>query len=181
MDKVDLKAERRDLYAPPRGRFVEVVVPRMTFLAVDGRGDPDTSEDYRHAVQALFTVSYAVKAVSRRVLGRDHVVLPLEGLWSATDWSAFERDARQDWSWTMMIRQPEWITDDLLERAREGVRDKHLPALPLLRSLPLDEGRASRRCTSAATTTRRRCCAPCTRSTCPSTGCGPPARTTRST
>lgn len=140
MDRVDLKAERRDLYAPPRGRFVEVVVPPMTFLAVDGRGDPETSEDYRHAVHALFTASYAVKALARRELGRDHVVAPLEGLWSASDWSVFARGARHEWSWTMVVRQPDWVVDDLLDRAREGLRDRPLPALPLLRTLVLHEG-----------------------------------------
>ena len=61
MDKTDLKAERKNLYRPPAGRFVEVVVPEMTFLAVDGHGNPDTSQDYRHAVEALFSISYAAK------------------------------------------------------------------------------------------------------------------------
>ena len=140
MDKVDLKAERKDLYAPPRGRFVEVVVPEMSFLAVDGHGDPNTSEDYRHAVEALFAVSYAAKFLSKRELGRDYVVLPLEGLWSAADWTAFERRAKDDWSWTMMIRQPGWVGTALLDQARDSVRAKNLPALPKVLCRPLDEG-----------------------------------------
>jgi hypothetical protein len=141
VDEVDLEVERKDLDAPPRGRFVEVLVPEMTFLAVDGHGDPNTSEDYRHAVEVLFTVSYAVKSVSRRELGRDHVVLPLEGLWSATDWTAFERRAMQDWSWTMLVRQPDWVAPALLDQARGSVRPERLPALARLRVLTLVEGR----------------------------------------
>lgn len=141
VDKVDLKTERRDLYSPPRGRFVEVDVPPMTFLADDGHGDPNTGDAYRHAVEALFAVSYAAKSLSKRELGRDHVVLPLEGLWSATDWTAFERRVKQDWSWTMLIRQPEWVDAALLDRARDGVRARGLPALPLVRTLALAEGR----------------------------------------
>ena len=89
--KVDLKLERRDLYSPPRGRFVDVDVPEMTFLAVDGHGDPNTASAYRHAVEALFAVSFATKFLSKRELGRDYVVMPLEGLWSAQDWAAFVR------------------------------------------------------------------------------------------
>ena len=141
MEKTDLKAERRDLYAPPAGRFVEVVVPPMVFLAVDGRGDPETSVHYRQAVEALFTVSYTAKALARKELGRDHVVLPLEGLWSARDWSAYARDARDEWTWTMLVRQPDWLGEDLLDRAREAAARKDLPALPLLRRTVLDEGR----------------------------------------
>jgi len=140
MDKTDLRAERKDLYSPPRGRFVEVVVPPMTFLAVDGHGDPNTSDDYRHAVEALFSVSYAAKFLSKRELGRDYVVLPLEGLWDAADLTAFERGAKGEWSWTMMVRQPEWLPATLLERALEGAQAKRLPALPLVRYQSLAEG-----------------------------------------
>lgn len=140
MGKTDHKAERRDLYSPPRGRFVEVVVPPMAFLAVDGHGDPEVSEDYAHAVHALFAISYAVKAVSRRELGRDYVVLPLEGLWSAADWTAFQRGARQEWAWTMMVRQPEWVSAEMLDRACDDVRRKGLRALARVRTYDLDEG-----------------------------------------
>jgi hypothetical protein len=140
MDKTDLKTERRDLYSPPRGRFVEVVVPAMSFLAVDGHGDPNTCTDYRHAVEALFAVSYAAKFLSKRELGRDYVVPPLEGLWSATDWTAFERGAKEEWSWTMMIRQPEWVDAATLDRARDAARAKGLPALPHVRSESFEEG-----------------------------------------
>lgn len=139
-DKTDLKAERRDLYSPPRGRFVEVVVPQMSFLAVDGHGDPNTNEDYRHAVEALFAVSYAAKFLSRAELGHDYVVLPLEGLWDAADLSAFERGAKGDWSWTMLIRQPDWVSTAVLDRARDAAAAKHLPALPRLRHQSVTEG-----------------------------------------
>ena len=140
MDKADLKTERRDLYLPRAGRFVEVVVPEMTFLAVDGHGDPNTSEDYRHAVEALFAVSYAAKFLSKRELGRDYVVLPLEGLWSAEDPAAFVRGDKDQWSWTMMIRQPEWISTAMLDQVCDGVRAKRLTDLPLLRRERLCEG-----------------------------------------
>ncbi|HEX8496191.1 MAG TPA: GyrI-like domain-containing protein [Actinomycetales bacterium] len=139
MDKVDLKAERKDLYAPPRGRFVEVVVPPMRFLTVDGHGDPNTNDDYADAVRSLFATSYAAKFLSKRVLGRDFVVLPLEGLWTADDLTAFERRAKGEWSWTMLIRQPDWIDAALVDRALDTVRTKG----SLLRELELrtlDEG-----------------------------------------
>lgn len=141
MEKTDLKAERKDLYAPPAGRFVEVVVPPMAFLAVDGHGDPNTSADYRLAVEALFSVSYTAKSLCRRELGRDHVVLPLEGLWSADDLTAFERRAKHEWSWTMLVRQPDWVDAELLERARDAAQARRGSALPPLELRTLDEGR----------------------------------------
>ena len=140
MEKTDLKTERRDLYNPPAGRFVEVDVPEMTFLAVDGHGNPNTSPDYRHAVEALFAVSYAVKFISKHEIGRDYVVLPLEGLWSAQDLTAFVRGDKDAWSWTMLIRQPEWVDDAMLSRARDSAQAKRLPALPMLHRKTLTEG-----------------------------------------
>ncbi len=58
---VDLKRELKELYAPKAGAVADVVVPKMTFLTVDGSGDPNVSESYRHAVESLFTASYAAK------------------------------------------------------------------------------------------------------------------------
>lgn len=140
MDKADLKTERKDLYAPPAGRFVQVDVPEMTYLAVDGFGDPNTSPGYRDAVEALFAVSYAVKFLSKRELGRDYVVLPLEGLWSAADLTAFVRRDKAAWTWTMVVRQPEWVGDAELSRARDSARAKRLPALAKVHRKTVVEG-----------------------------------------
>lgn len=142
MTKFDFKAERKDLYAPPRGAFSIVTVPPMTFLTIDGAGNPNTVPAYKEAVEALYAVSYVLKFASRRKSGRDYVVGPLEGLWSAADWSAFERRAKDEWRWTMMIRQPDWITRAVVETTITSTRAKKpLPGLPLLRLEAFDEGR----------------------------------------
>ncbi|SJZ90127.1 hypothetical protein SAMN02745126_02791 [Enhydrobacter aerosaccus] len=142
MTKVDFKKDRKDLYAPPRNAFSLVKVPAMTFLMVDGQGDPNTAPAYREAVEALYAVSYGVKFASKRMLDRDYVVAPLEGLWSARDWSAFTRRAKDEWHWTMMIRQPDWITDAMIEAALEAAQAKRrTSALSLLRHETFEEGR----------------------------------------
>jgi hypothetical protein len=114
MSKADLKREERALYAPPAGRFVEVDVPTMRYLAVDGSGAPATSPAYQQAVEALFTASYAVKFHSKRELDRDYVVMPLEGLWWAEDMATFRTREKDKWSWRMLIRQPGWLDDEVL-------------------------------------------------------------------
>ncbi|MDQ2728899.1 MAG: GyrI-like domain-containing protein [Actinomycetota bacterium] len=140
MAKTDFKTERKDLYAPPAGRFVEVIVPTMTFVAIDGNGDPNTSDDYRHAVEALFAVSFAAKFISKRELDRDYVVAPLEGLWSAKDPAAFVRREKNTWSWTVMIRQPDWLSPTVIDQARHSAEKKRLAAAHLVRSLTFEEG-----------------------------------------
>lgn len=143
MTKVDLKAERKELYAPKAGVFVEVDVPPMSYLMVDGHGDPNSESAYTEAVEALFAVSYAVKFTSKRKLDRDYVVMPLEGLWWADDHTVFAAGSKSDWDWTMMLRQPDWVTDAMISEATDAVTGrKHLPGVPRLRFAVLDEGRS---------------------------------------
>lgn len=144
MPGYDVKKEQKALYAPPRDEFVLVDVPAMTFFAIDGHGDPNTSPDYAAVVEALFTASYAVKFASKGTLGRDLVVPPLEGLWWSDDLGAFGRREKDEWSWTMMIRQPDWMSDDdLTAVVATTAAKKKLPTLEQLRIDHLDEGRCA--------------------------------------
>ncbi|MGW5671985.1 GyrI-like domain-containing protein [Micromonospora sp. NPDC003776] len=141
MTRSDIKRERKDLYAPRADSFQLVEVPALPFLMVDGAGDPNTAQSYQDAVAALYAVSYALKFAGRQALGRDHVVAPLEGLWSADDPAAFVTRAKGEWRWTMMITQPEWITGAMVDEAvRLTASRKHLPAADRLRFEPYAEG-----------------------------------------
>ena len=122
MNKVDFRRERPDLYTPGSKDFSLVEVPPFTFLMVDGHGDPNSSPDYAQALEALYALSYAVKFASKLDLGRDYVVAPLEGLWHSENLDAFVTRSKDQWSWTMMIRQPDWITDDMGDAARATIR-----------------------------------------------------------
>ena len=140
--KTDFKKELKHLYSPSKKAFTIVDVPPMQFLMVDGHGDPNTSQEYQDAVEALYAVAYKVKFASKADLERDYVVPPLEGLWWAGDMDTFttSRD-KSAWDWTMMIMQPEWITQEMVERAIEQVgKKKELPALPRLRLDTYHEG-----------------------------------------
>lgn len=141
MDVFDIKKERKDLYAPRAGAFTVVDVPELAFLMVDGHGNPNTAPAYRDAVEALYSVSYAVRFAAKKELGRVHVVAPLEGLWWAENPDVFLTGSKDDWSWTMMIHQPDWITPELVEAARATVvKTKELPALGALRFERFAEG-----------------------------------------
>lgn len=66
MDKIDLTKSFRHLYQASAGEVVEVDVPPMNYLMIDGRGDPNTSKDYADAVEALFSLSYTLKFMIKR-------------------------------------------------------------------------------------------------------------------
>lgn len=141
-NKVDFKKELKQLYNPPKKDFTIIDMPPMNFLMVDGRGDPNTTEEYKDAIEALYAVAYKIKFTSKKTTGKDYVVPPLEGLWWAEDMDAFTttRD-KSKWNWTMMIMTPDWITEAFYNQALEQVRaSKDLPALPLLRLDNYHEG-----------------------------------------
>jgi hypothetical protein len=144
MSKIDFKKELKHLYRPSSREFVVVDVAPMNFLMIDGHGDPNTAQEYQDAVEALYAVAYKLKFTSKKELGKDYVVPPLEGLWWAEDMEAFTaaRD-KSAWDWTMMIMQPEWITQEMVEEAVKQVeKKKGLPALSKLRLETYYEGLA---------------------------------------
>jgi hypothetical protein len=139
--KVDLKRTIPS-YRAPRGAFEVVEVPPLRYLMVDGHGDPNTTAQYADAVAALFGTAYRLKFLSKTELGRDYVVMPLEGLWWSDDMATFttSRD-KSRWSWTMMILVPEWIEEVHVERARRAAAEKgDSAALGSLRLGDLAEG-----------------------------------------
>lgn len=138
--KYDVKRELKGLYAPKNTTWSLVDVPELRYLAIDGHGDPNTSPAYAAAVEALYTVAYTVKFASQR----DHTVGPLEGLWYADDPAVFTTRAKESWNWTMLLHQPDWITDELVDHARTtALAKKKLPAIAEVRPLTLHEGRCA--------------------------------------
>jgi DNA-binding PadR family transcriptional regulator len=141
-DKYDIKKAHKALYAPSAKDFTVVDVPELRYIAVDGEGDPNTSRAYANAVEALYGVAYTLKFASKKNLGRDFVVGPLEGLWRAADPAAFIARDKETWRWTMMISQPEWVAEDMVRSAADSVaKKKPNPALGEVRLLTFTEGR----------------------------------------
>jgi len=142
--KIDLVREFKEPYAPGR-EPATVEVPVFSFLMVDGHGDPNVAPGYGHAVEALYSVSYTLKfALKRGPEELDYRVMPLEGLWWVPDMSAFTIEDKSAWDWTMMIRQPEQVDEDLFEQAlAKATRKKELPAANLLRLERFAEGLAA--------------------------------------
>lgn len=121
-----------------------VQVPPLKFLCLEGHGDPNMSPAYAAAVQALYSVSYAAKFAVNKAGGPDFKVSALEGLWWAEDLSTFLTGDKSEWDWTMMIRQPDAVTGDLLARLADGVATKKsMPAARELRLISFEEGAAA--------------------------------------
>ncbi len=142
MKKIDFKKEFKHLYRPSAKRVVEVEVPELSFLMVDGRGDPNTSQEYQEAMGALYAVSYSLKFMVKNVKQvADYAVMPLEGLWWTEDMSQFSVEKKHRWQWTMMIMQPEYVGQELVTQALAEVEiKKNPPALSKIRFESCHEG-----------------------------------------
>jgi hypothetical protein len=141
IDKTDFRKTLKHLYLPPVKDFVQVEVPAMQFVMIDGAGDPNTAAAYKDAVQWLYTVSYTLKFASKLSLKRDYTVPPLEGLWWADDMNTFITREKNRWSWTMMIMAPDWIDGAMFEEATAKATAKAGAQPPAsLRLEPFDEG-----------------------------------------
>ena len=129
-DNLDMKKTDKALYNPPT-KPVMVDVPPMHYLMIDGEGNPNTVPEYQTAIQTLYPLAYAVRAICK-AKGQPFTVMPLEGLW----W--FETDAppegvknyKDAFLWTMMIRMPDFVTQAMVDEAKATVAKKN-PALPL--------------------------------------------------
>ena len=110
---------------------------------IDGSGDPNTSQRYKDAVQAIFSVAYNLR-FSFKKRGIDFKVMPLEGWWWVDDRADFSYGDKSNWQWTLLIVQPEVVTPAEFDRALDEVRrKKNPPALADLRLDQIDEGRSA--------------------------------------
>jgi len=116
--KIDFKKDQKELYQPKASPSI-VDVSEMTFIAVEGTGDPNTSAAYQAAIELLYGLSYAIKMGNKDVL--EYAVGPLEGFWSMAGGTAvdFTRPLDKDaFVWTAVIRQPDFVDDAVFEEAK---------------------------------------------------------------
>ena len=138
---IDFKKIEKDLYQPKTTPSI-IDVPEMIFIAVDGKGDPNTSEEYKAALEILYGLSYSIKMGNKAIL--EYVVPPLEGLWNIG--GGFNKDEpmitdKSKLEWTSLIRQPDFVTTEVFEAAKTALAKKK-PELDLskARLIKLTEG-----------------------------------------
>ena len=129
MKTIDLKKDFKYLYAPSAKKMALVQVPRLQFARIDGAiekgSEPGKSTSFAEATQALYSLSYTLKFMlkKRSTNAIDYPMMSLEGLWWVED-GMFDITVKDNWFYTLMILQPEVITMDNFEEAREHIRRK---------------------------------------------------------
>jgi hypothetical protein len=126
---IDFKKTEKELYQPKTTPSI-IDVTEMIFIAVDGKGDPNTSEEYKGAVEVLYGFSWTIKMSNKAIL--EYVVPPLEGFWTVDD-DTFKGGGeaiidKSKFEWTALIRQPDFVTEEVFETAKVALAKKK-PAL----------------------------------------------------
>lgn len=129
--KLDYKKKDKRFYMPGTKPSV-IEVPAMSFIMVDGKGNPNMEGgEYQQAVELLYALSYTIKMGYKKSNKpddySDYVVPPLEGLWWLEVGTTADSDfsQKEKYFWTSMIRQPEFVTREVFERAcRETAKKK---------------------------------------------------------
>jgi hypothetical protein len=133
MAKRDFKKELKHLYGPSTKKFSVVDVPPMNFLMIDAEGNPNNNPAYQEGMEALYGMAYTIK-FALKPQGVEFVVPPPEGLWWMENMSEFSLETKDRWQWTMMIMQPDEVTQEIVDAAQEELaRKKNPPALSKLR------------------------------------------------
>jgi len=104
-------------------------VPPMNYFVVDGAGSP-ADEEFQAVVGLLYTLSYTIRMMPKSGWMppdyREYTVFPLEGLWRMApgDWLPGGGLDKSKLQYRLMIRQPWFVTPEVVERARESARKK---------------------------------------------------------
>jgi len=137
--KLDLTKEYKTYYtAKTTPEIVEFY--EAQFLTIEGKGSPG-SKEFTAKVEALYSLAYGVKNVCKNQ-GKDFGVPKLEGLW----WIESNRPAlevpREEWRWKLLIRMPEFVTSEIVEKAKEEVfKKKGLELIKEIKFEKITEGK----------------------------------------
>jgi hypothetical protein len=143
MKDLNLMEQYKSIYSAKSSPTV-VQVPKMHYLALDGHGDPNKIPLFQMAVEALFSVSYTIKFMAKKgAIQIDYKVMPLEGLWWCQKMEDFTVKDKTNWDWTLMILQPDFVTKELLDEAKEAaLKKKANSSITALQLINFEEGSA---------------------------------------
>ena len=146
MEKLDLSKEYKQYYTA-KAKPELVTIEKASFLSICGKGDP-SAPAFAERVEALYTTAYTIKFACKGE-GKDFVVAKLEGLWwydqerygGLTMTEAPGKIPREEWEYRLLIRMPEFVSEQEVVSAIDVVLKKKAIALVSdIRFFEMEEG-----------------------------------------
>lgn len=127
--KFEWRKEEKNLYLPKQKPEI-INVPRQKFFMVSGKGNPNDNEEFSEKIGALYSLSYAIRMMPKNGFTPEgyfeYTVYPLEGVWDLTE-EGRKMDTlhKNELVYTIMIRQPDFVNEDIVKRAFEVAKKKN--------------------------------------------------------
>lgn len=123
--KQEWKKHEKEIYLPKTKPEI-IDVPAFNFFTISGKGDPN-QESFGEAVGALYSLAYGIKMLPKKGITPEgyieYTVYPLEGVWDLDESAKGVLDKSQ-FLYTIMIRQPAFVTAELAEQVLAATKEK---------------------------------------------------------
>jgi hypothetical protein len=128
--KHEWRKKEKQFYLPKTKPAV-ITIPAFNFIMIKGQGSPE-SKMFSECIEGLYAMSYSIKMMLKKRDDKpsayiDYTVYPLEGIWDISDEAKKERPTsfrKEDFVYTLMIRQPSFISNDIFENVLHSVKKK---------------------------------------------------------
>lgn len=140
----DFKKEYKEFYMPPNKPTI-VEVPKMNYIAVRGKGDPNVEEgEYKQSIGMLYGIAFTIKMSwkgSHKINGYfEYVVPPLEGFWWQEGVEGIDYAHKENFNWISVIRLPDFVTKEDFDWAVAEATAKKKADFSKVEFLTYDEG-----------------------------------------
>ena len=140
----DFKKEYKEFYMP-KGKPEIVTVPKINYIAVRGKGNPNEEEgEYKKSIELLYGIAYTIKMSKKgdhKIEGYfDYVVPPLEGFWWQENVDGIDYSHKENFQWISVIRLPDFVTKADFDWAIEEATRKKKMDFSKVEFLTLEEG-----------------------------------------
>ena len=144
--KYEWKKHDKELYGAKKIPAL-IVVPEQNYIMISGKGNPN-NVDFSNRVATLYSLAYAVKMGYKATAAKtnsqsdidDYTVYPLEGIWKALQDTEL---VKENLEYTIMIRQPDFISEEMVRTALERVKVKKPKFIEILHIGAFDDEPAS--------------------------------------
>jgi hypothetical protein len=130
--------KEKELYIPKQKPAL-VSIPEHKFFMIKGQVNPNETQ-FSENIGVLYSLAYAVRMMPKKGFTPEgyfeYTVYPLEGIWDLTEGKKLDTLNKDELLYTIMIRQPDFVTEEVVERAFETVRKNKLH--PLLGKVTFD-------------------------------------------
>lgn len=126
--KLEWKKQEKSLYLPKQKPEL-VTVPEQKFFMINGKGNPNNNEEFAEKIGVLYSLAYAVRMMPKNGYTPEgyfeYTVYPLEGVWDLTEeGQKMDTLDKNEFLYTIMIKQPDFVNEDVVQRAFETARKK---------------------------------------------------------